>query len=209
MTEKTEELKDIFLEVTDEEAVTESQAESRGSLSTTEEGVEERLIEVIGRLRERFPFRTELDDEQLVAVVRAYYEGADDATIADRLGVDEGAIRTARLDCHLDREEDTPESVDMGALRERVDDPTETEMPSDSALAAALDADPEAIDRARHLLATRARARSVSHRFRAEFEDALVDAGLSARLTESVREDGLDEATEDIDSLESDADVGF
>lgn len=209
MTEKTEELKDIFLEVTDEEAVTESQAETRGSLARDEEGVDERLAEVVGRIRERFPFRTDLDDEQLAAVVRAYFEGADDATIADRLGVDEDTIVAARLDCHLDRDADVPDSVDMGALRERVDDPTETEMPSNSALAAALDADAEAVDRARHVLATRARARSVSHRFRSEFEDVLADAGLSNRMTESVHEDGLDEATEDIDSLESDADVGF
>lgn len=209
MTEKTEELKDIFVSVTDEEAVTESQAETRGSLTKSEEGVEEHLIDVVGRLRERFPFRTDLDDERLATVVRAYFEGEEDAAIADRVGVDEDAIVEARLDCHLVRDDDVPESVDMGELRKRVDEPTETEMPSDGALSAALDADRDAVRRARHVLATRARARSVSHRFRSEFEDVLADAGLSARMTESVREDGLSEATEDIDSLESDADVGF
>lgn len=209
MTEKTEELKDIFLEVTDEEAVTESQAETRGSLARSEEGVDERLVAVVERIRERFPFRTDLDDEQLATVVRAYFEGETDDAIAEHLGVDPATVRAARLDCHLQRESDVPESVDLDALRERVDDPTETEMPSDSALAAALSADPEAVGRARHVLATRGRARSVSHRFRSEFEDVIADAGLSNRMTESVHEDGLDEATEDIGSLESDADVGF
>lgn len=209
MTEKTDELRDIFVSVTDEEAVTESQAETRGSLATDEEGVDERLIAVIDRIRERFPFRSDLADGDLATVVRAYFEGESDAAIADRLGVAESAVREARLDCHLVRDGDVPESVDLGDLRTRIDDPTETEMPSDGALGAALDADPEAVARARRVLATRARSRSVSQRFRSEFEDALADAGLSSRMTESVREDGLSEATDDMDSLESDADVGF
>jgi hypothetical protein len=37
----------------------------------------------------------------------------------------------------------------------------------------------------------------------------LPDAAIAATITESVREDGLREATEDLDSLESDADVDF
>ena len=209
MTEKTEELTDIFVKVTDEEEVTESQAETRGSLARSEEGVEEGLIAVVERIRERFDFRSDLDDERLTTVVRGYFEGESDAAIADSLGVDEAAVVRARLDCHLVRDEDVPDAVDLDALRDRVDEPTDTEMPGDGALAAALDADRADVRRARNVLAAQARARSVSQRFRAEFEDVLADAGLSNRMTESVREDGLAEATEDIDSLESDADVGF
>jgi len=209
MTEKTEELKDIFVSVTDEETVTESQSESRGSLARDEEGVEQRLAAVVGRIRKRFEFRTSLDDERLAAVVREFFEGSDDAAIGATLELEEATVRRARLDCHLLRETDAPEDVDMGALRSRVDDPLATEHPSDGAFAAALDADREAVERAREVLAARARARSVSHRFHAEFEDVIAEAGLASRMTESVRDDGLDEATEDIDSLESDADVGF
>ncbi len=39
------------------------------------------------------------------------------------------------------------------------------------------------------------------------FEDVLTDAGLSTQHDAGLRDDGLDEATEDIDSLDSGADV--
>ena len=66
MDEKTAELRDIFVEVTDEETVTESQEESPGSLADRDEADEERLAALVGTMRERCSFETELADGTLV-----------------------------------------------------------------------------------------------------------------------------------------------
>jgi len=42
-------------------------------------------------------------------------------------------------------------------------------------------------------------ARRTSYRFRTAFEEILTDADLSVRYTAAVREDGLEEATEDVE----------
>ncbi|WP_435067883.1 conditioned medium-induced protein 4 [Haloplanus sp. C73] len=84
---------------------------------------------------------------------------------------------------------------------------------SDDAIAAAVDVDVETAVQARldcHLVrededspaATASRERSVrvNHRFRDEFADLLTDDALSERLASDSREDGLREATEDIET---------
>jgi len=206
MDEKTEQLRDIFIDVSGEESVTESQAEGPGSLTDTdEERVGERLGEVVSRMRERYEFRTALSDAALVRLVRGFYTGRADDELAAELGVDESAIVEARLDLHLLRESDDDADFDAAAFRRRVvgDDPTDEE------LAAAFDIAAETAARYRRVVAAEAEARQVSYRFTSEFEDALAEAGLSVRMTAAVRETGLDEATEDIDSLDSDADVSM
>ena len=206
MDEKTEQLRDIFIDVAGEESVTESQAAGRGSLTDTdEERVESRVREVIGRMRERYAFRTPLDDAALVTLVRGFYAGREDGELAGDLGVDESAVLEARLDLHLLRESDADADFDVAAFRRRVvgDDPT------DADLAADFDIDADTAARYRRVVDAQAAARQVSRRFTSEFEDALADAGLSTHMTAAVRETGLDEATEDIDSLDSDADVSM
>ena len=206
MDEKTEELRDIFMDVSDEGAVTESQEASRGSLADTDEaGVTDRLGDVIARMRERYEFRTELADEALVTVVRLFYEGSDDATIAAEIGADEPDVVEARLDLHLLRDEDTEAPFDLAAFRRRVAD----DDPSVAELAAEFDIDESWTDHYRRVVAAQDAARRVSHRFQSEFEDVLTDAGLSTQHAAALREDGLDEATEDIDSLDSGADVSM
>ncbi|WP_276273494.1 conditioned medium-induced protein 4 [Haloarcula litorea] len=206
MDEKTEQLRDIFVDVSGEETVTESQEAARGSLTDVDEAtVDERLAAVVDRMRERYEFDTTLDDEALVTVVRGFYEGRTDADLADDLGVDEEAVFTARLCLHLVRDDDTDGEFDTAAFRRRV---TEDD-PSDAALADEFALDEDAAGRYRRVVAAQAAARRVSHRFQSEFEDVLSEAGLSTRMTEGMREDGLGEATEDIDSLDSDADVSL
>ena len=206
MDEKTEELRDIFMDVSDEGAVTESQEASRGSLADTDEaGVADRLGDVIARMRERYEFRTELADEALVTVVRLFYEGSDDATIAAEIGADESDVVAARLDLHLLRDGDTEAPFDLAEFRRRVanDDPSVAE------LADEFDIDESWTAHYRRVVAAQDAARRVSHRFQSEFEDVLTDAGLSTQHAAALREDGLDEATEDIDSLDSGADVSM
>jgi len=202
MDEKTEELRDIFVDVAGEETVTESQAESPGSLTTDEEGVDDRIAGVVERMRDRYEFDSGLDDDALVAVVRGFYDGADDATIADDLaGADANDVFRARLDLHLFRDEDTQAPFDLAPLRKRADDDAAT-------LAGDLGVDADQVRHYRRVVTAQNEARQASQRFQTEFEEALADAGLTA-MTDAMPENGLDDTTEDIGSLEEDADVSF
>ncbi|GGO03342.1 conditioned medium-induced protein 4 [Haloarcula pellucida] len=206
MDEKTEELRDIFMDVAEEGTVTESQEATHGSLTDVDEStVADRLADVVARMRDRYAFRTDLDDDALVSIVRGFYDGDGDDDIAADLGVGESAVFEARLDLHLLREADDADvEFDMAAFRRQaVDGATVDEL----AETFAVDADTAA--HYRRIVETQAASRQVSHRFQSEFEDVLTDAGLATQMTAAVRESGLDEATEDIDSLDSDADISM
>ncbi|WP_336001036.1 conditioned medium-induced protein 4 [Halorientalis halophila] len=198
MDEKTEELRDIFVEVTDEETVTERQEEGPGSLADADEGeVAARVEAVVERMRDRYTFETALGTDALVTVVRGFYDGDDDATLADALVVTPETVFRARMDLHLLDDADTAFPFDLATLRDAREDPDD---PDPTALAADLDSDSDTVARALDVVETQAEIRRVSGRFRSEFEDAIPDAALSVRLTESAREDGLREAAEDIET---------
>jgi hypothetical protein len=167
MDDKTAELRDIFLEATGEEAVTERQAAPRGSLVDADDPdrVDARLRELVATMRERYDFATALDADAYVRLIRGFYDGADDAHLAERLGEDVETVVAARLDCHLVRD------ADQG--NEGV--------------------------RARAVAAEREATRA-NDRFRDAFADLLTDADLTCRLASDSREDGLTEATEDIET---------
>ncbi|MFD1586099.1 conditioned medium-induced protein 4 [Halorientalis brevis] len=196
MDEKTEELRDLFMDVTDEATVTESQSDERGSLAETDEGaIDDRLSAVVERMRDRYEFDTELPTEALTQVVRGFYDGDDDATIASTIDADPNTVFRARMDLHLLDDADTDFPFEFAALREHRDgDP---DVPD---LAESLDTDPATVARALRVVTTQEQIRRVSHRFQSEFEDAIPDAALSVHLTESAKEDGLDEAAEDIET---------
>lgn len=198
MDEKTEELRDIFMDVAEEGTVTERQSEGRGSLSeVNEEVIDERLSTVVTDMRERYTFGTDLDTDAYTEIVRGFYAGSDDETIAAELDVDPETVFAARMDLHLIADADTDAPVDMAALRDRL---TAEETPESAALAAELDTDEATVERYRLVAAAQNAARRTSHRFQTAFEDVLTDADLSVRLTADVQEDGLDDATEDIES---------
>lgn len=200
MDDKTDELRDIFTEVTGEETVTESQREGRGSLADVDdEADDERLRAVVERMRDRDEFHTSLDDDALVRVVRAVYDGDDDAAIADALDTDPGTVFEARMDLHLLTDVDTEFPFPLAEVRRRLNAGDTDDLDPD-AVAADLDADRDAVERAVRVARTQARIRAVSGRFRSEFEDALPEAALAVILTGATREDGLDEAAEDIET---------
>jgi len=196
MDEKTEELRDIFMDVAEEGTVTERQQEGHGSLSDVDEAeIVQRLQEVVADMRERYDFETKLDDETLAAIVRGFYEGEDDETLANDLELDHGAVFTARMDLHLIGEHDTNAPLSMATLRDLL-----AEDAGENTITAELDADAETISHYRRVAAAQNRARRASHRFQTAFEDVLTDANLSIRLTASVQEDGLEDATEDMET---------
>ncbi|RXK50151.1 conditioned medium-induced protein 4 [Halorientalis pallida] len=198
MDEKTEELRDIFVEVTDEETVTERQEEGPGSLADADEAaVADRIAAVVATMRERYDFATDLDDDALVTVVRGFYDGADDAAIAEPLDETSDEVFRARMDLHLLDDEDTAFPFALSDLR---DARADADDPDTAALADTLDADPETVERALAAASAQEAIRRVSGRFQSQFEDAIPDAALSIQLTEAAQESGLEEAAEDIET---------
>jgi len=198
MDEKTEELRDIFIDVTDEETVTESQEETPGSLTDEAEGKREQLAGVIGRMRDRYEFGTDLDDAALADLVELFYDGESDAAIARELDASRKTVFRARLDLHLVRDRDTDAPFDLAALRERL-----PEEPSTADLAATFDVSESTVRRYRRVVRAQNESRGANDRYRDEFDRLLADGDLTGGLTEDVQEDGLDDATE---GMETDVD---
>ena len=189
MTENTDELRDIFRKVADEDTVTETQEESRGSL--TDEGTSrERLVEIIERMRADHEFETELSDAELATVVRRFYDDDGDDDIAEALDVSPREAFRARMDLHLIREADT-DPFDLAALRDHLADGEST-----AEIADRLDVTGSTVGRYRRVVEAEKEARRVSERFRSAFADAVPGAEAGARFTEEMTEDGLDGATE-------------
>lgn len=202
MNEKTEELRDIFLDVAEEETVTESQEESHGSLTGDERPVEERLGSVLAEMREKFCFEADLTDEMCCRLVRLFYDGADDDGIASELSVPPETVFAARMDLHLVRDDDPPGDLDETTVEEvqaRLDAERSPETIADS-----LGVSVSAVEHAGALIEARSRSRRVSHRFRTEFEEILTDADLTVQFTAEAHDDGLEGATEG-----SEVDVDF
>ena len=194
MDKKTEELRDIFMDVTDEATVTEKQEETHGSLSS-EEKVDERLRDVIGKMRERYDFDTSLSDDELVTVVRRFYAGDEDEEIAGELDTSESTIYRARIDLHLLQQSDTDAPFDVTAFRKLLADDA-----SDADCADELDTDEATIRRYRRVVEAQDRARTVNQQFTNEFENILQDRELSDRMTQDIQQDGLDDATEGMET---------
>ncbi|QLG49798.1 conditioned medium-induced protein 4 [Natrinema halophilum] len=192
MKDKTEELRDIFTSVTDgEDTITESQEDTRGSLERDERTDEERLESVVTQMRERYAFDTDLSDDELITVAREFYDDRDDAAIAGGLGVEPDEVFVARLSLHLVGEEDADE-VDLAAIRDREED--------DATLADEYDVSEAQIRRYRRVAQAEDQSRAANDRYRDEFDSILADAELSERMTTDVREDGLEDATEGMET---------
>jgi len=195
MNEKTEELRDIFTDVTDgEDTITESQEDTRGSLERDERSDEERLRSVVQQMRERYAFETPLSDDELITVARGFYDDRTDADLAAELAVDDDVIFDARLSLHLIGEDDADE-IDLAVIRDREED--------DAALAAEYDVSESQIRRHRRVAEAQTQSRTANDRYRDEFDSILADADITERMTTDVREDGLEDATE---GMETDVD---
>lgn len=190
MDDKTAQLRDIFIDVADEETVTETQQEGHGSLATDQESAD-RLQSVIDQLREKFDAQFALDDSTLCRLVRAFYAGDDDAAIAETVDCSPETVFRTRMKLHLIRERDLPGPELEARLRDAEGDPDTAQ------LAAEFDHTEETVRRANEAVAAVNRSRRVSQRFRTAFEEALTDADLSVQFTAGAHEDGLEEATED------------
>jgi hypothetical protein len=196
MDEKTRELRDLFVDMAGEETVTEHQQESRGSLASGSR-VDDRLADVVDTMRERYAFRSNLPTAALIAIVRGFFAGHSDAEIAASLD-DEPAAETvarARIDLHLVTERDREAPFDLDALREALDEDRPL-----SSVAADLGIHESTARRYRHVLEAERQRRAVNDRYREDFERLLADRDLSERLTEEVRDTGLEDATDGMET---------
>lgn len=195
MDEKTEQLRDIFLSVADEATVTERQSAARGSLAAGGDA-DAALADVVAAMRERYEFAIDLDDAALCAVARGFYAGETDAAIARQLDdAGPGTVRRARLALHLVTDRDLDAPFDVDELRRRRDGGAST-----AELADDLGVSPSTVRRYARVLDAQAQRRLVGDRYREEFERLLGDGELTTPLTASIRETGLREAAEDIET---------
>ncbi|WP_410765928.1 conditioned medium-induced protein 4 [Haloferax sp. DFSO60] len=197
MDEKTAELRDIFIETTGSDTVTERQSEGRGSLADVgdPEEVRTRVRGDIQQMRERFEFRTELGTDALVSLVVGYYGGDTDEALAADLDIAPDEVRTARFDLHLVRDADRDTPFDYDRFEKLVANDR-----SDEEVADELDTEADIVRLFRPVADADLRSTRVNHRFRDDFSDLLTDEALSENLTEETRRTGLREATEDIET---------
>lgn len=190
MDEKTEELRDIFLSVSDEETVTESQVESHGSLTDEGASVETRLGEIIETLRGKFGFETTLDDEQRRVVIEQFYDDTPDEQLAEELGCDEQTVFTARMELHLVRDSEPPlDGSDRDTVRDTpAADPAE--------LAEQLGTDEQSVRRTRAVFETEEQSRRASQRFVTAYREILTDTDLTSQFATETLDDGLGDATD-------------
>jgi len=195
MDDKTEELRDIFMDVSDEETVTERQAEQRGSIVDTsdEEADRERLRGVVESLRNRYDFATDFEIGTYVELVRSFYDDESDEEIAAGLESAPDTVFRARMDLHLLRDDDTDAPFDLAELRRRPD-------ASDETLAEEFGVDEVTVAHYRRVVAAQDAARAANHRYQTEFDEICTDAALSGHFTDQIADDGLDEAAEDIET---------
>lgn len=197
MDEQTAELRDLFVETTGEEEVTEAQTAERGDLTddVAAEDADERIRELLGRMRERYAFESGLDDDALLQIVRGFYADESDAELAATIDADEETVFSARMDTHLVRDADYEAPLPIEDLRELIIE----DVPRDER-AERLDADIETVEHYSRVIETDLRSTRANDRFTDEFADLLTDADLRDSHTGDAHETGLEEAAEDIET---------
>ena len=214
MDEKTAELRDLFVDATGSESVTERQDAARGTLSNPDDAaVNAQCLELIAAMRERYGFSTGLGDDAYAIVARGRFEEADDEAVAAALHetldaqdepavkpdtVDGETVRKARLDLHLVREADREVDDDafayadlkrLTAAGESIVECAET-----------LEASPDLVARYATVARVDITSTQANDRFRDAFRDLLTDADIEGALASDARKDGLHDATEDIET---------
>lgn len=105
--DRTRELSDILASYGDVWTFTEAQEVPVGDVLADAE-VDRRLRAVVARMRGQYEFASALDDATLATVVRRFYAGTADESLAAKVDTTAAEIRTARFDLHLFRPDEAP-----------------------------------------------------------------------------------------------------
>ena len=146
-------------------------------------------------MREKYTFVSGLEDDDLQQVVERFYDNESDADIAAAIGVDEDTVFNARMDLHLVRQTDREAPFELGELRTLLVEET----PVDER-ATVLGADEALVSHYSEVVEADLESTRANDRFRDEFEELFTDSALTNRMAQDAREDGLREATEDIET---------
>ena len=176
MSTKTDELRELFLKLSPVTTFTDRQEAGVGDVPTDEE-VDDTLRTLVAEMRERFGVGTPLGDDDLVALVRGFYAGASDATLADRFDVTVETLVDARLSLQLFRPDDADAPFDLRDLLALVEADA-----SDVVCAAELGVSEEVVSRYRRVVAARQTAQRESYYYPLEFE-SLLDADTEDELS--------------------------
>lgn len=196
MDEKTAALREIFLDTTGSETVTEGQAESPGTLTgEDEDAVLDRLRTLVETMQNRYEFETDFETDQLVTLVRCFFDAVDDETMAEHFDRTPEEVFQARMALHLVRDSDRDGPIDFPKLKQlHVED---VPMPE---LIEELDADEGTVRRYTAVANAELESTRANNRFRDEFRELLTDSDLEGSLTSEASEDGLADATEDLET---------
>ncbi len=193
MDDKTASLRDIFIDVADDATVTERQEESPGTL-TGSASVDERLTDLIDRMRAHYDFASALDDETLVELAQRVYEDESDNELAVAFDVSAEEILRARFDLHLVMDHDREFPVPFEEIRRAV---AEGASPAD--IRSSFDLEHEQAERAMTVIEAEREMRRTNYRFRDEFDELLADGDVEEQLSDAVTDDGLADATEGLE----------
>lgn len=183
MPDKVEQLRDIFAKLTNHGTFVEHQQSPRGVYPATAD-VDTALLAVIDHLRDQFPFRTTLADDDLVVIVRGFYAGRTDTELADDIGVSPAVVSRARVNLHLFRETDLDRAFDRHVLAQLLDADASAET-----VATVLDVDAKTASHVRHVAERMRGAQRVNHRYQTDFESILADSEFEDDLRASVASD--------------------
>lgn len=183
MTTKIDELRTLFERLGGETTFTERQQRVDHG-GTDERRLDADLRQIVRELRVDVGLRTSLDDDALVALVRGFYAGQSDATIAAALGASEAVVSRARFAMGLVAPADLEGPVDLRALATLREEGLGT-----PACAAELGGSEAAVRRAERVLDGRRAARRRGHRYQLEIETLLDAAGVTAEMSAARRQD--------------------
>ncbi len=197
MDEKTEKLREIFIDTTGAEEVTESQEETPGSLTGGDENAaaEERISRLVAVIDEQYGLTTSLTAEKHERIVYGVFEEKSDTKLADELDVERSTVFIARMDLHLVSEADREAPVSLEYLQQLILE--DAPIPE---RAATLESDEATIRHYSRVVAADLESTRANHRFRDAFRDLLTDANLEESHAAGAQEDGLAEAAEDIET---------
>jgi hypothetical protein len=165
MTDRVDDLRELFSRLDGPAQFTESQQQPRGTIRPAA-AVDRDLRRLIDDLRADGDVRTTLSDDDLVTVVRGFHAGRSDRDLAADLGITPETVFRARMALHLFADTDAPRELDPVLARLRAGDDA-------AEIVATLDVSRAAVDRVTRLLAARATARRVNYRYTTEFADLL------------------------------------
>ena len=115
-----EELTAIYMDVSKGDTTTTERQEDQRGRWTSNTNTDQQIRSTIEEMHERYDLNTQLSTDQLMTLVKAFFESEGDTEIARRLGDSslDKTVTRARLGLHLFRERDTTADFDLEALSE-------------------------------------------------------------------------------------------